>query len=154
MKYTQTSVNPKREFSLGENHISIKQTPTLRNHREWNFEYSALTTTISTALVRRESFSFHLFYAGCALLMAVIFYFTDREPVLLAWGIISVCIVAFIVTLTMAYIVRKRIPYFLFHNHEGLVLFEIGGISNEFDVFILELKKRISEAQSKRHENT
>lgn len=148
MKYKQTIGKPRREFHLNENHILIKSSPFFGNHTEENYEYSSLTTTVSIAKQRPDSFSYFLLTGFFSLLWGVTYYLDEYQTGIIA-PIISGGI--FIVMLIMAFTVRKRIPYLGFHNCYGIVLFDIGGNSDEFNKFISELKKRISLAKNQKH---
>jgi len=142
MEYEQTKGSVKRTFTLHENHISIKNTPFGGNHTETNYEYKVVSVTTSTALIRANSFSNYLWTGIFSIMIAVMFWFT--EPQTQTKDIIAV--VLFIVTIFMffmSFIERKRIPFQVFHNNDGAVLFDIGGDSNDFQELVSELKKRI-----------
>ena len=142
MEYEQTKGSVKRKFTLHENHISIKSTPFGGNHTETNYEYKAVSETVSTALIRANSFSGYLWAGIFSIMFVAMFLFT--EPPTETKDIIAV--VLFIVAIVMffiSFIQRKRIPFQVFHNKDGAVLFDIGGDSNEFKELVSELKKRI-----------
>ena len=142
MEYKQTKGSVKRTFTLHENHISIKSTPFGGNHTETNYEYKAVSTTTSTALIRANSFSAYLWTSIFSIMIAVMFWFTD--PQTQTKNIIAVVLfIVAIIMFFMSFMERKRIPFQVFHNKEGTVLFDIGGDSNEFKELVSELKKRI-----------
>lgn len=147
MKYKQLIANPKKELTLYDDHISVECNRFFGNYTQTNYEYGALTTTVSKALIRRDLFYNYVWSAVLVFMVSVLFFFNE-DPLL---PMIRTALFAIGVTLlVIAFLVRKRIPFLIFHNHEGTVLFDIGGDSEEYDLFIAELKKRIIQGQRER----
>ena len=145
MKYAQLVGKPRREFTLHGDYIAIKSTPFFGNHTETNYEYKALTSRASNALVRQEPFFNYLLLTALILMFAVTLFFDEYQEhaKLIASFLGCLCFLF----LFMAFRLRKRIPYLIFHNLEGTILFDIGGESEEYHQFIFELKKRVSESK-------
>jgi hypothetical protein len=150
MEFNQTIVKPRRKFNLYENYISINRTHFFGDHTEVNIEYRAITTTISTSTIRRESFSNYLGVAVLILIFGIVFFLDENQT-----SIITLVVMGsvFMATLAMAFRVRKRVIHSIFHNHEGVILLDIPQEADESKQFISEFRKRISSSQSKNDEN-
>ena len=103
--------------------------------------YKAVTETVSNALIRSSACT-NYFWSGILILMfAVLFLFNENQPQITVASVMGgVALIMFV----MSFKERKRIPFQVFHNQEGAILFDIGGTSNEYKEFVSELKRRTS----------
>ena len=141
MEYEQRKGSVRRKFTLHENHISISSTPFLGNHTETNYEYKAVTKTVSNALIRPSACGNYLWGGFLILIFAALFLFNENQPQITVASVMGGLALTMFV---MSFKERKRIPFQVFHNQEGAILFDIGGNTNEYNEFVSELKRRIS----------